>query len=53
MKNLKLRIDDELHARVTETARQDKRSLNSEILVLLSEALSERSYNHPPVEGQS
>jgi predicted HicB family RNase H-like nuclease len=54
MKNLNVRIDDELHARLTETARQDKRSLNSEILILLSEALSERSYNQAPVEeGQS
>jgi len=53
MKTLKLRIDDELHARVTETAQQDKRSLNSEILVLLSEALSERSYNKPPVKEES
>lgn len=45
MKNLNLRLDDGLHARLTAVAAQDKRSLNSEIIVLLQEALSERFYN--------
>jgi predicted HicB family RNase H-like nuclease len=40
MKNLNVRLDDELHARLVRVARQDKRSLNSEILILLDEALA-------------
>lgn len=43
MKNLNVRIDDELHARLVEAAHQDKRSLNSEILILLHEALDTRA----------
>ena len=43
MKNLNVRLDDELHARLAEAAQQDKRSLNSEILILLCDALSARS----------
>jgi hypothetical protein len=50
MKSINLRLEDDLHARVAEAARKDKRSLNSEILILLSEALSERSYNQPVKE---
>ena len=51
MKNLNVRLSDELHARLKDAAAADSRSLNSEIVVLLSEALSERSYNNPPKEG--
>ena len=43
MKNLNVRIDDQLHSRLTEAAQLDKRSLNSEILILLEEALNTRA----------
>ena len=45
MKNLNVRLDDELHARLRRrtAAKRDKRSLNSEILILLCDALSARS----------
>jgi predicted HicB family RNase H-like nuclease len=42
MKNLNVRLSEELHARLKATAAQDKRSLNSEILILLDRALAVR-----------
>jgi len=39
MKRLDLRLPDELHERLVRAAQRDMRSLNAEILWLLSEAL--------------
>ncbi|WP_131745850.1 Arc family DNA-binding protein [Frankia sp. Cppng1_Ct_nod] len=43
MKNLNVRLPDDLHARLVEAAKEDTRSLNSEIIHLLREALERRS----------
>lgn len=42
-KNISVRVPDELHARIKEAARLDRRSLNSEILALIEEALTKRN----------
>lgn len=42
MKTLTLRLPDELHNQVKEHADQDERSLNSELVVLLREAVKAR-----------
>ena len=42
MKNLNLRLPDELHALLQMAALDDRRSLNSEIITLLSGALARR-----------
>ena len=42
MKNLNVRMSDELHARLKEAADGDERSLNGEIIWLLQAALYQR-----------
>ena len=44
MKNLNVRMDDELHARLKEAAVEADRSLNGQIVALLKSALSLRDY---------
>ena len=46
MKNLNVRLPDKLHARLQMAALDDNRSLNGEILTLLSDALR----RHPMAE---
>lgn len=41
-KKITIRIPDDLHQRLVETAKSDTRSLNAEIIVLLKEALEAR-----------
>lgn len=43
MRNLNVRMSDELHARLKAAADGDIRSLNGEIIVLLEEALDKRA----------
>jgi predicted HicB family RNase H-like nuclease len=43
MKNITLRLPDDLHALVVAAADQDERSLNGEIIWLLRQALERRS----------
>lgn len=43
MKQVNLRLPDDLHARVKQAAQQDRRSLNGEILWLLDRALDART----------
>ncbi len=43
MKNLSVRLPDDLHAQLVEAAKGDDRSLNSEIIHLLRRALERRS----------
>jgi len=42
MKQLNVRLPDELHAQVKTIAAADNRSINSELIVLLTEAIKER-----------
>lgn len=44
MKNLNLRVPDELHARLKALAESDHRSLNAEIVHLLDRASAEQSH---------
>ena len=44
MKNLNVRMSDELHARLKEAAEEDDRSLNGEIITLLKSAVWLRDY---------
>lgn len=43
MAKLTLRLPDDIHRRVQELAEQDDRSLNSELIALLREAINARS----------
>lgn len=42
IKNVNVRIPEDLHARIKTAAALDRRSLNSEILALIDEALTKR-----------
>lgn len=42
MKELKLRLPDEIHASLAAAAEADRRSLNSMVIVLIEEALKQR-----------
>jgi hypothetical protein len=42
MKEMKLRLPDEIHAAVATAAETDRRSLNSMVIVLIEEALRRR-----------
>jgi predicted HicB family RNase H-like nuclease len=48
MKELKLRLPDDLHARLVKAARREQRSLNGEITWLLTQALPETTGSSPP-----
>ena len=54
-KRITLRLPEEVHAAIAELARQDVRSLNAEILVLLREAVAARlqAAQSAAREGQS
>lgn len=41
-KKITIRVPDEIHRQLVETAKQDARSLNAEILILLRDALQLR-----------
>jgi hypothetical protein len=43
MKQINLRLPDDLHAQIVAAAAQDDRSMNKEILCLVREALAERT----------
>jgi predicted HicB family RNase H-like nuclease len=59
MKNLNIRISDELHTKLKKAAGQDNRSLNSEIITMLDDAIQDRSISEvcpvcrSPREGPS
>lgn len=48
MKQLNVRLPDDLHARLVRLAETDHRSLNSEIVHMLAEAVDERDARDPP-----
>jgi hypothetical protein len=47
---LTLRIPDDLHGRIVDLAKRERRSLNSEITVLLEIALTQTETGRPPSE---
>ena len=47
MKHVNLRLPDDLHALLVEAAKTDDRSLNSEIIHLLRQALDNRDGDSP------
>ena len=44
---LTLRIPDDLHGRIVDLAKRERRSLNSEITILLENALGQRESGRP------
>ena len=48
MRSLNLRLPDDLHATVRALAEADHRSLNSEIIALLEDAVRERTARDSP-----
>lgn len=48
MRSLNLRLPDDLHAAVKALAEADHRSLNSEIIALLEDAVRERTERDSP-----
>jgi hypothetical protein len=53
MKRLDLRLPDELHERLVRAAQHDMRSLNAEILWLLSEALDRAEVRIQPRDDRA
>ena len=47
MKQLQVRLPDELHTALKTLAEQDRRSLNAEIVVLLEQATADRARRSP------
>jgi hypothetical protein len=47
MKQLQVRLPDELHTALKALAETDRRSLNAEIVVLLEQAVAERGHRAP------
>lgn len=48
MRNLNVRLPDELHDRLKAAAERDRRSLNAEILHLLDRALADGEHGQTP-----
>ena len=45
MKNVNVRIPDELHVRIQQAAETDRRSLNAEILWLIEQGLGKETHD--------